>query len=41
VDFADVTDVLETEGVDKFIASWHDLQGTVKKALEDALQSTR
>jgi transaldolase len=41
VDFADVTQVLEDEGVDKFIASWHDLQGTVKTALEDALQGTR
>ncbi|MFE5410229.1 transaldolase [Microbacterium sp. NPDC056569] len=41
VDFADVTQVLEDEGVDKFIASWHDLQGTVKTALEDALQATR
>ena len=41
VDFADVTQVLEDEGVSKFIASWHDLQGTVKTALEDALQATR
>jgi transaldolase len=41
VDFADVTQVLEDEGVSKFIASWHDLQGTVKAALEDALQATR
>ncbi|WES65582.1 transaldolase [Microbacter sp. GSS18] len=41
VDFADVTQVLEDEGVDKFIASWHDLQNTVKTALEDALESTR
>ena len=41
VDFADVTQVLEDEGVDKFIASWHDLQGTVHGALEDALQGTR
>ncbi|MBW9108773.1 transaldolase [Microbacterium ureisolvens] len=41
VDFADVTQVLEDEGVSKFIASWHDLQDTVKTALEDALQATR
>lgn len=34
VDFADVTQVLEDEGVDKFIASWHDLQNTVRSALE-------
>jgi transaldolase len=40
VDFADVTQVLEDEGVDKFIASWHDLQGTVKAALEGALTSS-
>jgi transaldolase len=33
VDFADVTQVLEDEGVDKFIASWHDLQKTVSDAL--------
>ncbi|MBD3940814.1 transaldolase [Microbacterium sp. NEAU-LLC] len=41
VDFADVTQVLEDEGVSKFIASWHDLQGTVKTALEDAVQAAR
>ena len=29
VDFDDVTQVLEDEGVDKFIASWHELQETV------------
>jgi transaldolase len=34
VDFADVTQVLEDEGVEKFVASWHELQGTVAKALE-------
>ncbi|TQK19414.1 transaldolase [Microbacterium sp. SLBN-154] len=36
VDFDDVTDVLEKEGVEKFIASWHELQGTVAAALEAA-----
>ncbi|HET6302720.1 transaldolase [Microbacterium sp.] len=41
VDFADVTQVLEDEGVDKFIASWHELQGTVRGALEEALQGAR
>ena len=41
VDFADVTQVLEDEGVEKFIASWHDLQGTVKAALASALEATR
>mgnify|MGYP003342509885 CR=1 FL=1 len=34
VDFADVTQVLEDEGVEKFIASWHELQETVATALE-------
>ncbi len=34
VDFADVTQVLEDEGVEKFIASWHDLQQTVTDALK-------
>jgi transaldolase len=34
VDFADVTQVLEDEGVDKFIASWQDLKQTVTQALE-------
>ncbi len=36
VDFADVTQVLEDEGVEKFIVSWHELQATVKGALEQA-----
>ena len=36
VDFADGTQVLEDEGVEKFIASWHDLQETVRTALESA-----
>ncbi len=36
VDFDDVTQVLEDEGVEKFIASWHDLQQTVVAALEGA-----
>lgn len=41
VDFADVTQVLEDEGVEKFIASWHDLQATVKTALESAPEVAR
>ena len=41
VDFADVTQTLEDEGVEKFIASWHDLQGTVKTALENAPEAAR
>ncbi len=36
IDLEDVTQLLEDEGVDKFIASWHDLQGTVTAALESA-----
>jgi transaldolase len=36
VDFADVTQVLEDEGVEKFLASWHDLQKTVADALAAA-----
>jgi transaldolase len=36
VDIDDVTEVLENEGVEKFIASWHDLQGTVTEALGSA-----
>lgn len=36
VDFADVTQVLEDEGVEKFIASWHELQDTVAAALKGA-----
>lgn len=41
VDFADVTQVLEDEGVEKFIASWHDLQATVATALAEAAETTR
>ena len=39
VDIDDVTDVLEKEGVEKFIASWHDLTDTVTAALEGAKKS--
>ena len=34
VDWADVMVVLEEEGVDKFIASWHELVDTVKTQME-------
>ncbi|QEV99917.1 transaldolase [Microbacterium caowuchunii] len=34
VDFDDVTQVLEDEGVEKFIVSWHELQDTVAEALK-------
>ncbi|MGF3055150.1 transaldolase [Microbacterium sp. YY-01] len=34
VDFADVTQVLEDEGVAKFIDSWHDLLGQVSAGLD-------
>ena len=33
IDLKDVFDVLETEGVDRFITSWEELQATVAKAL--------
>lgn len=36
VDFADVTQVLEDEGVSKFIASWQELKATVAQALDSA-----
>jgi transaldolase len=36
VDFDDVTQVLEDEGVEKFVVSWHELQATVQAALEQA-----
>lgn len=36
VDFTDATQMLEDEGIAKFIDSWHDLQRTVATALEGA-----
>ena len=36
VDLAEVTELLEREGVDKFIVSWHELTDTVTAALESA-----
>ncbi|GAA1932086.1 transaldolase [Microbacterium aoyamense] len=36
IDFADVTQLLEDEGVEKFIASWQDLKNTVREALNTA-----
>ncbi|MBZ4486507.1 transaldolase [Microbacterium sp. cx-55] len=36
VDVVDATQVLEDEGVEKFIVSWHELQGTVAEALKAA-----
>ena len=36
IEIDDVTDVLETEGVEKFIASWHELTDTVTQALQAA-----
>ncbi len=41
VDIADVTQVLEDEGVAKFIASWQDLKKTVATVLESAPESAR
>lgn len=36
IDLDEVTDRLETEGVEKFVASWDDLLGTVRAGLEAA-----
>ena len=36
VDMNDVTDLLEREGVEKFVASWRDLQGSITEELEKA-----
>ncbi|WP_308491124.1 transaldolase [Microbacterium terrisoli] len=41
VDFDDVTQLLEDEGVEKFIASWHDMRDTVAAALSKAQGATR
>lgn len=41
VNFDDVTEVLESEGVEKFITSWHELQATVASALENAPEVLR
>jgi len=38
VDFDDVVDVLEREGLEKFEKSWSELVETVRTALEDARQ---
>ncbi len=40
IDFADVTQQLEDEGVEKFIVSWHDLQSTVSTALSASRESS-
>lgn len=39
VDFDDVTQVLEDEGVEKFVVSWRELQQTVSDALREAASS--
>ena len=36
VDYDDVTALLEREGVEKFVVSWHELVDTVRVALEGA-----
>jgi transaldolase len=36
IDLSDVTDLLEKEGVDKFVASWADLVNSVEIALAEA-----
>lgn len=40
VDLDDVTQLLEDEGVEKFIVSWHDLQATVTKALAGSAETS-
>jgi transaldolase len=34
ISYDDVVSLLETEGVEKFVASWNDLLDTVSKALQ-------
>jgi transaldolase len=41
VDFADVTQVLEDEGVEKFIVSWQHLKKTVAEALQATPEAAR
>ncbi|GAA4154931.1 transaldolase [Gryllotalpicola daejeonensis] len=41
VDYNDVVALLETEGVDKFIASWNELIESVKGALESSLEGAK
>ena len=36
ISYDEVTELLETEGVDKFIVSWNELLDTVSAALESA-----
>jgi transaldolase len=35
IDLTEVTDLLEKEGVEKFIASWHELKDSVGEALRN------
>ena len=37
ISYDDVIAVLEREGVDKFVKSWHELQDTVRDQLQRAL----
>jgi len=41
VDYDEVTALLETEGVDKFIVSWHELLDTITQALAAAKASSK
>jgi transaldolase len=36
ISYAEVTELLETEGVEKFIVSWNELLETVTTALESS-----
>ncbi|WP_431779062.1 transaldolase [Microbacterium aurantiacum] len=40
IDLVEVTQLLEDEGVEKFIASWHELQQTVTEALRSAQETS-
>lgn len=39
IDYDDMIDVLGREGVEKFVTAWHELIGTVRKALQKARQT--
>ncbi len=41
VSYVDVTELLEKEGVEKFIASWDELVASVQSALESTLEAVK
>ena len=36
IDYDDVIEMLEREGIDKFVKSWHELEDTVRGQLDQA-----